>query len=173
MGTPPQQFHVLPNFGGQTIYVPRDEDCKRLVNLSDCGTQRGVEIFSSAYSPGFQPNASSTWKVLGDYDLALGGVYGLNGFAKWGNDSAGAGMIRSTDLPKLENVAVVAYVAPDFWIGQLGLSPSTIDMNAGNQPHSFLRRMKDEGHIPSLSFGYQAGAPYRKDGLPRNIDSSC
>jgi hypothetical protein len=46
-------------------------------------------------------------------------------------------------------------------IGQMGLSMYPIIM--GNEkPLSLLARLKEEGRIPSLSFGYQAGAPYRE-----------
>jgi hypothetical protein len=160
VGTPPQHFHVLPSFNGQTALLPIDEDCLRY-NITDCGAQRGVEVFQSHQSLGFQKNASSTWKELGIYRLGLGSDLGLTGNGLFGYDTFGAGTSTSGDTINVENLAIAAYATPDFWVGQLGLSKFPINMS-NTEPHSFLSRLKEEQHIPSLSFGYQAGAPYRK-----------
>ncbi|KAF2831406.1 acid protease [Ophiobolus disseminans] len=160
VGTPPQTFHVLPNIVGQTLYVPLDRDCERM-NLSDCGGQRGVEIFQARKSLGYQKNASTTWNEVGTYRMGLGANLGLTGNAYYGYDSFGFGPMPSSENIELEKLPVAAYVTPDLWIGQLGLSSSPIIMGEKDKPESLLARLKQEGRIPSLSFGYQAGSPYR------------
>lgn len=61
----------------------------------------------------------------------------------------------------MNNLPVIAYASSGFWIGQLGLLPSTLNFSDTISSPSFLRRLKDDGYIPSLSYGYQAGASYR------------
>ncbi|KAF2035880.1 acid protease [Setomelanomma holmii] len=170
VGTPPQYFHVLPSFNGQTLYVPIDQDCSpERMNIIDCGGQRGVEVFQSRPSPGFQKNVSSSWKELGIYRLGLGTNLGLSGNAYFGYDSFGMGSNQGNSDTKVEQLAVAAYATADFWVGQLGLSMFPIIVGETEQPHSLLARLKDEGKIPSLSFRYQAGAPYRFTKVPGSI----
>ncbi|KAH8732803.1 aspartic peptidase domain-containing protein [Phaeosphaeriaceae sp. PMI808] len=170
VGTPPQYFHVFPNFNGQTIYVPIDKDCEPdRMNITDCGGQRGVEIFNSRPSLGFHKNVSSTWDERGIYRMGLGVNLGLTGNAYYGYDTFGLGTNSAANATKIEKLAVAAYATPDFWVGQLGLNPFPIVMGETERPHSFLARLKEEGKIPSLSFGYQAGAIYRYTKVPGSL----
>ena len=132
------------------------------MNITDCGGQRGVEVFKSRPSPGFQKNESTTWQEVGIYRMGLGANLGLTGNAYYGYDNFGLGSSQDSDAIKVEKLTVAAYATPDFWVGQLGLSMFPIIMGETERPHSLLARLKEEGRIPSLSFGYQAGAPYRK-----------
>lgn len=171
IGTPPQSFHVLPSFKGQTIYVPIDQDCQRL-NVTNCGGTRGVEIFDSRPSDGFQLNRSSTWEDLGVYRVGIGANLGLTGNGQFGYDTAGPGSGGDKAAPKLNRQAVSAYAAPDIWVGQLGLSMFALNMTETEHPSSFLSSLKEGGMISSLSFGYQAGAPYRKSRTATNAHCS-
>ncbi|KAH7076823.1 aspartic peptidase domain-containing protein [Paraphoma chrysanthemicola] len=170
VGTPPQYFHVLPSFNGQTVYLPIDQDCApERMNVTDCGGQRGVEIFQSKPSPGFQKNASSSWKEIGIYKMGLGANLGLSGNAYFGYDNFGLGSNQDKNETKVDQLAVAAYATPGFWVGQLGLSMHPIIVGETERPHSFLARLKEEGRIPSLSFGFQAGAPYRFTKVPGSL----
>lgn len=123
MGTPPQAFQVLPSINGQTLYVPADEDCApERMNITDCGGQRGVEIFQSERSLGFQKNASSTWQLDGIYRMGLGTNLGLAGNAYYGSDVFGFGTEKPSDGFEFQNMTVAAYADRDLWVGQLGLS---------------------------------------------------
>lgn len=159
-GTPLQHFHVLPSFNGQTVYVPSAKDCANNP-IANCGGSRGVEIFASAPSPGFQVDASSSWIQLGNYEMDHAENFGLHGNSLYGYDTAGISFAGgSNDNVTLDHQPVGAYEGQDFWLGQLGLSMFAITMNETEHPASFLWALKEQGHIPSLSFGYQAGAPY-------------
>jgi hypothetical protein len=152
----------LPSINGQTIYIPIDQDCARY-NISDCGSSRGAEVFYSKPSPGFQPNASSTWSEIGIYPIGLGANFGPTGNGVLGYDNAGLGTGIGTTANSIEltKLAVEAYASDKFWIGQLGMSQFPLNVSDTEAPHSFLSRLKEEGRIPSLSFGYQVGAIYR------------
>lgn len=54
------------------------------MNITDCGSLRGVEVFQARPSLGFQPNASSTWDEIGKYRLGLGYLHGLTGNGLFG-----------------------------------------------------------------------------------------
>jgi hypothetical protein len=161
IGTPPQSFHVLPSFEGQTLVVPIDEDCARF-NISDCGSLRGVEVFQSRPSEGFQVNKSSSWEELGIYRIGIGSNLGITGNGLFGYDTMGPSAGGNENVGRLQRQAVAAYATSDLWLGTLGLSMYALNMSDTEAPHSFLSSMKEEGLIPSLSFGYQAGAPYSK-----------
>ncbi|KAH6642246.1 aspartic peptidase domain-containing protein [Boeremia exigua] len=169
-GTPPQQFHVLPSFDGQTIYLPIDEDCLPSgFNISNCGASRGVEVFESKPGVGFQRNASSTWDEIGIYKVNMGHKYGLAGNAYFGYDTVGPSTSNAVDVPNLEKQSLGTYSSADYWQGRLGLSLFSMNFTDTDRPHSFLSRLKEEGHIPSLSFGYQVGAPYRQTGVAGSL----
>ncbi|UPX11347.1 uncharacterized protein EKO05_0001953 [Ascochyta rabiei] len=175
VGTPPQYFHVLPSLNSQTVYVPRTGDCQS-IPVTDCGTSRGAEVFASDSSPGFDVNASSTWQELGLYDLEPGTKFELDGTSLYGYEKAGISLIGGTnDNITLDQQAVGAYSTPSrlglsrLWLGRLGLSQVAMSKNEMEHPVSFLHGLKDHGYIPSLSFGYQAGAAYRYDRTPGSL----
>lgn len=119
-------------------------------------------MFQSQTSPGFQPNSSSSWKQIGIYPVNIGTGFGLTGNGILGFDTVGLGTGASSDNVELSGQAISAYATSSPWVGQLGLSQFPMNVSDTLAPHSFLSRLKEEGHIPSLSFGYQAGAIYRK-----------
>ncbi|KAF3049440.1 hypothetical protein E8E11_006991 [Didymella keratinophila] len=170
-GTTPQCFHVLPSLVGQTLYVPISDDRARLAPVSDCGTSRGVgvEIFSSRPSLGFQKNAFRTCNLLGTYGLGIGSNFGLKGNTLYGYDTADISLQDGNVTSGRQTVS--AFATPEQWVGQLGQSPFTITFNETEQPPSLLQRLKDDGHISSLSFGYQQGAAHRVASSPRSPQS--
>ncbi|KAF1932015.1 uncharacterized protein M421DRAFT_402761, partial [Didymella exigua CBS 183.55] len=117
---------------------------------------------------GFQPNVSSTWQEIGHYDLEPGTQFELDESCLYGYDRAGISFVgNANDNLTFENKAVGAYSTPSdlgltrFWLRRLGLSQSDMTINNTGRCVSFLHALKHKGHIPSLSFGYQAGAAYR------------
>lgn len=61
------------------------------------------------------------------------------------------------------NHSVIAGVAgTEFYLGVLALNPRPTNFTDQNDPQqSFLQLLKNESAIPSLSYSYNAGAPYR------------
>jgi hypothetical protein len=169
-GTPPQHFHILPSLDGRTLYLPVDIDCSSgRFNVTDCGASRGVQVFNSRPGVGFQRNASSSWNEIGTYRLSLGNEHGLIGNIIYGYDVIGASTSGTINTPTLKQQAIAPFASADFWLGRLGLSMFQLNISANDQPHSFLSRLKEEGHIPSLSFGYQVGASYRFTKVPGSL----
>lgn len=173
-GTPPQHFQVLPSLNSRTIYIPWSVDCES-IPLANCSASRGAEVLTSnssstsSMSFGFQPNASSTWQEIGEHNLEPGTQFELDGTSLYGYDSAGISFVGNVnDNLTIQGQAVGAYSTPSeiglsrLWLGRLGLSQFDMTINNTNRPVSFLHALKQQGHIPSLSYGYQAGAAYRE-----------
>lgn len=162
VGTPPQKFDVLLGTKVQNLWVPIADDCARF-NSTTCGSSRGVLPFQQRLSPGFQSNASTTWEAIGLYELGIGRNLGITGNGFNGFETIGVENVELTHAP------VIAYAAPGFWVGQLGLLPTTLNFSDTISSPSFLRSLLNEEHVPSLSYGYQAGAVYRNAKVPASL----
>jgi hypothetical protein len=161
VGTPPQNFTVLPATSSPQIYVPVADDCQR-INRTDCGESRGVMVFGSRPSLGFQVNASSTWELIGLYEIGVNRDLGYTGNGISGYDTIGLGKNSVTDAVFLRKQALTAYASPKLWVGHLGLGIKEMTFRQNERVNSTLLSLKNDGVIPSLSFGYTAGAPYRR-----------
>lgn len=164
----------MASLNSQTIYIPQVGDCEN-IPVGNCSASRGAEVLisnssiSSSSHYGFQPNASSTWQGVGRYNLEPGTKFELDGDSLYGYDRAGISIDDSaSDNLTLEDQIVGAYSTPSeiglsrLWLGRLGLSQFDMTLNISDRPVSFLHALKQKNHIPSLSFGYQAGAAYRE-----------
>ncbi|KAK5136863.1 hypothetical protein LTR08_001785 [Meristemomyces frigidus] len=161
VGTPPQYFRVLPSTSGAEIWVPLPEGCQGIMaNVSNCGDLRGVNDATR----GFQTNSSSSWETIGIYGLSTeqplfgssnDGLYGLDTVA---SQSVKPGSIVSHDL---SSQTVAGISSADFWLGSLGLGTATGNFTVQNENiPSMLDTLYNQSLIPSLSFGYAAGAGY-------------
>ena len=70
-------------------------------------------------------------------------------------------MIANSGGPTLENQTIGAVVNPRLWVGRLGMDikPSNFS-DFANPQRSLIKTLHEEGYIPSLSYGYTAGAYY-------------
>ncbi|KAK5018810.1 hypothetical protein LTR16_000894 [Cryomyces antarcticus] len=67
----------------------------------------------------------------------------------------------------LPHQVVAGTPAKDFWLGYFGLDPKPANFSDfdGSPIPSYIQTLKDRSLIPSLSFGYTAGAAYRFHGI--------
>ncbi|KAF2007060.1 acid protease [Amniculicola lignicola CBS 123094] len=160
VGTPEQNFEVLPASGMGEILVPHVQGCDES-DPSDCGKRRGVFLFGGEQSKGLQQNRSSTWALIGLFDLGLRSDLGYNVNASYGRDTVGL-MIQNSGGPTVENATIASIASKKFYTGLfgLGLQPANFTDFAYPQP-SLMRKLRDENRIPSLSYGYTAGAYYK------------
>ena len=159
VGVPEQRFRVFPATNAQEIWIPMPEGCISS-DPSDCGARRGVEMFQSKKSSGFQTNKSSTWTSMGLYGLAIENKLDFSGNALYGLDTVGLGGSNSERL-SLDRQVVGGIATKDFYLGIFGLGPKPANFTDKPIP-SYMKNLKDRNLIPSLSFGYTAGAYYRK-----------
>ena len=106
VGTPPQSFRVLPSTTGAETWVPYPPGCEgSLASISNCGNLRGVGNFDGQSSLGYQTNASSTWDLIGVYELAaeqnLWGSTGNPGY--YGYDTVSLQQLSSSQSADLKS----------------------------------------------------------------------
>ena len=162
VGTPPQTFRILPATNGDETWVPIPAGCSQTGGPSDCGNLRGADAFQVALSQGFNKNSSSTWVENGAYNLLMEDNLDLDNSANgdYGFDTVELG--NSPGGLSLEHQVVAGVATNTFWLGVFGLGPKSANFTA--PVPSFMKNLADQSLIPSLSFGYTAGAKYRGAG---------
>ena len=155
VGTPSQIFRVLPSTAGQETWIPRPETCVKK-DLQNCASSRG------ALGGLFATNKSSSWKDIGIYHLGLEAELGYRGNGLFGSETVGLQVPNSGGV-ELHDQIVAGIVTDDYYFGIFGLGAKPINFtNLNNPVPSFLHTLKSQEKIPSLSWGYTAGASYRK-----------
>lgn len=160
-----QTFEVLPSTYYGIAIVPLQSDwC-----TNDCAANRGIGSVNGDQAQGFDISDSTTWKESGIYDINLpywwmgntsappGGYYGV--------DYVGIGKASSQSWVA-KDMMVAGTTSEDFYIGQFGLGPGATNPGGGTGTpvDSILTYFNKTQVIPSLSYGYTAGAKYRKSG---------
>lgn len=154
VGTPPQAVRVLASTTvPETWVIDAHLGCPK--GDTKCPNLRGGV---------YDVNASSTWTDEGLYAFGVEQnlPYTTNYDAgDYGYDTLGLGLPGSGDV-SLPDQVIATLATKDFYLGNLGLTPRPVNFSSfvDSKP-SFLSSLRDQRHIPSLSFGYNAGAQYR------------
>ncbi|KAI9707974.1 MAG: hypothetical protein M1820_004393 [Bogoriella megaspora] len=166
IGNPPQDFRVLPSTAGQETWVPNPEGCTKS-DPSDCGNSRGVQPFNNQQGTGFLTNASSSWQSMGVYDLNFEEnlEYETNvsyaGQGLYGFDTVGLQVEKSGGI-QIDHQVVAGIALKQFYLGIFGLGVKPANFSSYSNPQAaFLPSAVEQNLIPSKSWGYTAGAPYR------------
>lgn len=160
VGTPEQEFHILPATNTQETWVPLPQACP-LSNLDTCVQSRGIAFGQSSSHPGFTLNQSSTWAKEGIYNLLSEANLGYAGNGDYGFDNVSLGLDATGAT--LSHQVVAGIVTDDFWLGTFGLGPKPANFSDYNSPvPSYMTSLVEKNIIPSLSYGYTAGAKHRK-----------
>lgn len=162
IGTPPQSFRVLVSTSSSETWVVAPEGCTKS-DPSNCAQLRGAQAFNGRASTGFATNASSTWSQAGIYTLDLEQSLGYSGNGLYGYDVVGLSGGNSSGGVSLDQQTIAGVAGKDYFMGYIGLSdrPSSFSSSAASAP-SLLNNLRTANLIPSLSFGYTAGAAYGK-----------
>jgi len=161
IGTPGQDLRVLPSTKGGETFVVIPEGCESGDGV-DCPKLRGADIFNNAQSTGFQVNQSSTWSTIGQYDIDLENTLNYTARGIFGYDKIALGTAADSSSLSLDHQVVGGIAQPDYWMGLLPLGiPDSSFSGSGQSIDSFLYQLRNSTKIPSLSFGYTAGAKYR------------
>ena len=163
VGTPGQEFEVLVSTESPEVWIPLPEGCPP-DEREDCPDLRGARPFNGAASPGFQRNESSTYQLIGTYELDLKENLGYEGNAEYFYETVRFGAVQEENEGlKVVNQPVAGLASKDYFMGQIGLGAQLSQFSNNNAPvDSMMQRMKDQRKIPSMSYSYNAGAFYRK-----------
>ena len=118
----------------------------------------------------YDSTKSTTWNNNGFYQLAaetnLGNPYSSsNQKGDFGYETIGIPGQSGVANVSLEHQVLAGINTNTYYLGNLGLSSLNISFTQGSSSDtspSFLSSLKNENLIPSLSFGYTAGAAYSK-----------
>ncbi|QSZ32113.1 hypothetical protein DSL72_001682 [Monilinia vaccinii-corymbosi] len=125
-----------------------------------CPGSRGFQ-FNSTKSTTWVPNSINPGSV---FALEVESYLDLAGNGTYGNDTIMLGSPGSGS-PSLSSQVLVTIITHDFWLGLFGLNPAPTSLSSTTDPApSYMSNLKSQGYIPSLSYGYTAGAYYRNGG---------
>lgn len=155
-GSPAQNVRLLPGTSSTSIWVVVPEGCQPDYGSNETCTKNRGGIFDRT--------ASDTWNQIGIYNLNLFTEEGIgySGNGIYGQDTITLGL-QGSGLPTLNKQVMAGIAAPQFWLGSLPLSPWPVNFTTMNEPQDgLLTSLKKSGDIPSLSWGYTAGANGRE-----------
>jgi len=156
VGNPPQVVRVLPSTASQETWTVAPRACLYEDDKSACADKRGG-VFDNTISKNYQNVAANNI-----FDISLEKNLNYTGNAIFGYDDVGLGYPGEGGLT-LEHQIVGQVAVEDFWFGHFGLHPKTTNFTdlVQNVP-SFMSSLQTKGAIPSVSWGYTAGAVYRR-----------
>ncbi|MCJ1396865.1 hypothetical protein MMC11_000055 [Xylographa trunciseda] len=152
IGNPPSNSRVLVSTLIPETWVVNGPYYCTENSATNCSATRGTT---------FSPAGSSTWEDQSTFTLGVDTALGMGAqdAGDYGYDTVGIQITGETPI-LLDHQVVVAMDTTDFWLGYLGLAPRTPQFGNSTQP-SLLTSLKNKNSIPSLSYGYTAGASYR------------
>lgn len=167
VGSPEQDFRVLPSPANSAVILPHVEGCQPSTgDPYSCATLRGV--FETNNLSGFQPNLSTTWQEVGIFATGLESKLGYAANAFYGHDNVGLMIQNSGGATLAHQVVGTLRKKVPFFVGFFGLDPKPTNFTNFDDPQrSYLITLKDERKIPSVSYAYNAGAHYSK--LPLSV----
>ena len=155
---PPQRLQVLASTETQETLLVLPAGCNATAgDAPNCTESRG-----GAYNN----TGSSRWVSKNYYGLELEANLGMttnydNG--QFGYDQLSISTAHQGNVTLSEQI-LAGIATKDFFLGTLGLSQYPINFtNPFDSRPSLITNLKTQNSIPSLSFGYTAGASYRNN----------
>lgn len=152
IGSSKEGFQVLVSISSSDTLLPWPDYCSQS-NIRTCGADRGVDG-----SDGFLTSNSSSWNASSSDNQ--------------GWDTIDLSLVGG---PVLDQQSITGIDSATPFFGSLGLAPklskySPLEFSGANSSNSsILQTLKTRSTTPSLSFGYLAGAAYRKITSPTYI----
>ncbi len=145
VGTPPQWVDLFVSTASQETWVIGNGGCD---GTTECLTKRGGV---------FQTNESSTWADQGPFVLGLDPQLAFGGVGIYGFDN-----ISLSDSVSVPSQVVGIINTTEYWLGLFGLGVEPTNFTSVDKPTFLDSMVETMSLIPSHSYGYTAGAYYRK-----------
>ena len=145
VGTPPQWIDLFVSTASQETWVIGSGGCD---GTAECLAKRGGI---------FQSNASRTWAEQGPFGLGLDTQLGFSGDGIYGFDN-----ISLSDDISVPSQIVGVINSTSYWLGFFGLGVEPTNFTSADKPTFVDSMVETMSLIPSHSYGYTAGAYYRK-----------
>jgi hypothetical protein len=156
VGTPQQFVRTFVSWAIYQTWVVLPQGCAAAQDQKACADARGWL---------FHNETSSTYEYVGVYKLWIGANLRPTGNAAVGFDRVGLSGVGENG-PTLDDTTVAAFATQNmYYVGMFGINPKPTNFTDFNEPTpSYMTRLKDQNMIPSISFGYTAGAHYQFTG---------
>jgi hypothetical protein len=170
VGTPGQDFRVLPSTKSGVTQVVVPDGCQAGIDPSNCAQLRGAEIFNAAQNPGFQVSASTSWSSIGQYDVNTEEALNYTAAGLFGFDKVTLGSAADSRSLSMDRQVVAGVAELDYFMGLLPLGQAEQSFSSlGQSIDSLLYQLRNATKIPSLSYAYTAGAKYRLKSVFGNL----
>jgi Eukaryotic aspartyl protease len=157
IGTPAQSVNVLISTASYQTWGVDPAGCTS-ADPSDCSTLRG-RFYNNSASTSWEANTSNITTTI--YDLELEADLGYSGKGRYGFDDIMLGFPGGGG-PTLANQTVASIATKEFYMGVFGVKPQASNFTSLTDPiPSFMQNLRTQSMIPSLSWAYTAGNPYR------------
>lgn len=158
VGTPPTPLRLLASTEIPETWVVVSDGCKSAaLNCSDA--RGGIFYYDESRSWSFKTGDynHSFFEINTEANLQTK-TSALYGFDTVQIGSPGKGNAT------VDHLVVAGILTPDFYLGSLGLHNRKVVFQADQQGQpSFISLLNSNKVIPSLSYGFTAGASYRKE----------
>lgn len=138
--------------------------CSGIDYNAPSGTLTGG-TFSAFVASGYQSNVTSTWQEKPGLEIQDESYLNVTSSAQYGVDVVGLGPEASAGLT-LSSSLIAGVPTEPFYLGSLGLKPARTTVVNQSKAYvstaTLMTQLKDQNLIPSLSYGYTAGAIYSK-----------
>lgn len=166
VGNPRQTLQVLASTQVPEMWLVDPQGCNDK-DPSNCTEARGG-IYQRAESSTSQGSSGGYDNVPLQAESNLGMTKNSD-VGSYGFDAVELGRPGDGNI-SLSTAQVIATVATkDFLLGNLGLSARRVSTLESGKPPGLLTSLNDRNYIPSLSYGYTAGAAYRKKGNASSV----
>jgi hypothetical protein len=170
VGTPGQDFRVLPSTKGGVTQIIVPDGCRAGIEPGNCPQLRGAETFNSARSTGFLVEASSSWSTIGQYAVDLEESLNYTAAGLFGFDKVSLGPAADSASLSLDHQVVAGVAELSYFMGILPLGQADSSFASLSQSiDSLLYQLRNATKIPSLSYSYTAGAKYRLKSVFGNL----
>lgn len=158
IGTFPQQVDLFVSTASQETLVVGKAGCD--VTDTECFAKRGRL---------FDISSSTSWEGQGNYTLGLDPQLGVNDDGVYGYDNIALNDVIS--VPS-QIVGVMNSNTTECWLGFFGLGVEPTNFTTIDKPSFLDSIVQNQSLVPSHSYGYTAGAHYRKLRDPKIDDPS-
>ncbi|KAL9578760.1 MAG: hypothetical protein Q9203_006976 [Teloschistes exilis] len=157
-GTPLQSLQLLASTQNPESWVILDEGCVATDPKNCSVTRGGVYVYSN----------SSSWVKKGVYGLTSESSLGYtqnSDAGAYGWDNVALATPDGADI-MLNHSVIAGLATKDFYMGSLGLAARAIEWqdhtdNDSYSRDSLITTLQKQKRIPTLSYGYTAGASYK------------
>jgi hypothetical protein len=167
-----QHFRVVPSTLSLATWLPANDTCDIAPDVTSCVRSRGIGLRGGNQSTGYLPGYSDSYLPLSVTTIDIGELVSIDDLygAEYKSSLGTAGLdvvsvLDSDGGTKISANLLTSVYADNslyFILSTLGLGVGTWKGQSGLDVPSLMEVLASQGSISSRSWGYTAGAVYRK-----------